>query len=53
MLQNLCIAIVINHYTVIIVVVVVIPGIKTKRKNRLEWISASGIFNWESLMKED
>ena len=30
-----------------------IPGVKTKIKNKLEWLRVDIILNWESFVKED
>jgi len=30
-----------------------IPGLKTKIKNKLEWLRVGIVVNWESLVKED
>jgi len=30
-----------------------IPGIKTKIKNKLEWLRVGNVLNWENLVKDD
>ena len=30
-----------------------IPGVKTKIKNKLEWLRVGVVLNWKSLVKED
>jgi len=54
--EKLCviiIIIIINYYYLFLPPVVKIPGVKTKTKNKLEWLRVGVVFSRERFVKED